>query len=69
MPTTSGNVWLERVEHFYINGRCTECSASDVQMERESRKNYAYAFIRATGRAAIEEEHGMRFDVIVGNPP
>lgn len=69
MATPSGNVWFERVEHSYINGRCTECSASESQMERENRENYAYAFIHAAGRAAIEKEHPMKFDVIVGNPP
>jgi site-specific DNA-methyltransferase (adenine-specific) len=69
MPTAAGNVWFERVEHSYEKGRCTECGASSDQMEREGRDNHAYAFIHASGRQAIEEEMGMKFDVIVGNPP
>ena len=69
MPTSAGNVWFERVEHSFKNGRCTECSASEELMERENRENHAYAFIHATGRKAVEKEIGMKFDVIVGNPP
>lgn len=70
MAQPGGNVWMQRVEHSYdADGRCTECSASRTLMERANRENHAYAFIHASGRAAIEEEFGMRFDVIVGNPP
>ena len=69
MPTSAGNVWFERVEHSFKNGRCTECSASEELMERENRENHAYAFIHAIGRKAVEKEIGMKFDVIVGNPP
>jgi site-specific DNA-methyltransferase (adenine-specific) len=69
MPTPTGNVWFERVEHSYKNGRCTECSASQELMERDNRENHAYAFIHANGRKAVEKEIGMKFDVIVGNPP
>ena len=69
MPSDAGNIWFDRVEHSYANGRCPECSASQEQMERENRENYAYGFIHAAGRAAIEKEFGMKFDVIVGNPP
>src|SRR5665213_2076511 len=38
-------------------------------MERPGRENYAYAFIHAEGRKAIEEEIEMKFDVVIGNPP
>lgn len=70
MERPQGNIWFERVEHMFDkNGRCTECSASREQMERENRENYAYGFIHATGRSAIEEEFDMKFDVIIGNPP
>jgi len=69
MPTKEGNVWFGRVEHSYKNGHCTECSASEALMERANRENHAYAFIHAAGRSAFEEKHGMKFDVIVGNPP
>ena len=70
MDQPAGNVWFHRVEHSYDNnGRCSECSASRELMERENRENYAYGFIHAAGRAAIEEDFEMKFDVIIGNPP
>lgn len=70
MAQPAGNVWMQRIEHSYdAAGRCTECSASRILMERDGRENYAYAFIHASGRGTIEEEFEMRFDVIVGNPP
>jgi site-specific DNA-methyltransferase (adenine-specific) len=70
MDQPAGKVWFHRVEHSYdSNGRCSECSASREQMERDNRENYAYGFIHAAGRAAIEEEFDMKFDVIIGNPP
>lgn len=69
MRTSAGNIWMDRVEHAYVKGRCSECGASEETMERENRENYAYAFIHADGRTALEEEIDMRFDVIVGNPP
>lgn len=69
MPTSAGNIWMERIDHSYVSGKCTECGASEETMERENRENYAYAFIHEAGRKAMKEEHGMKFDVIVGNPP
>lgn len=69
MPTSDGNIWFERVEHTYVNGKCRECSASETQMERDNRDNYAYAFIHEAGRIAVWKDLGMKFDVIVGNPP
>lgn len=69
MPTSAGHIWMERVKHTYVDGRCSECGASEEMMEREHRENYAYAFIHEAGRTAMKEEHGMKFDVIVGNPP
>jgi site-specific DNA-methyltransferase (adenine-specific) len=48
-------------------GMCRVCGAP-VGLERgQSRENYAYAFIH--GAYPTEEMKGMRFDVIVGNPP
>lgn len=69
MSRAAGNVWFERVEHDYRNGRCQECGASKEQMERDNRENYAYAFIHEAGRKQVAEEFEMKFDVIVGNPP
>jgi len=69
MQSSSGNVWFERVEHAYVNGRCSECSGTKNQLEREGRDNYAYGFIHSSSRGLIDKEVGMQFDVIVGNPP
>lgn len=69
MPTASGNVWFERTEHTFVNGKCSECGGAEAQLEREGRDNYAYAFIHSDGRALIQKEIDMKFDVIVGNPP
>lgn len=69
MSTGAGNIWFNRVEHSYTNGRCRECGASEEQMEKVNRDNHAYAFIHKTGREAVEGDMSMKFDVIVGNPP
>ncbi|MDA8026517.1 MAG: Eco57I restriction-modification methylase domain-containing protein [Actinomycetota bacterium] len=69
MPARNGNIWFDRVEHKYVEEKCQECSAAKSQMERENRDNYAYAFIHEVGRIAVWKELGMKFDVIVGNPP
>lgn len=69
MSTSSGNVWFEHIKHSYINSKCSECGGSEAQLEREGRDNYAYGLIHANGRALIEKEMDMKFDVIVGNPP
>lgn len=64
----SGNIWFEKVNHQFVNGRCIECSASK-EIEREGRDNYAYGFIHTDGRRQLEEELPVKFNVIVGNPP
>jgi len=69
MPTAAGNLWFDRVEHDYKEGRCTECKASKAQMEADNRENHAYGPIHAAGRQQIKEEFEMKFDVVVGNPP
>lgn len=69
MPSSDGNIWFQRVEHTYVNGKCRECSAAQSQMESDNRENYAYPFIHEAGRIAVWKDLGMKFDVIVGNPP
>jgi len=64
----SGNIWFETVEHMFVNGRCSECSAPE-SIQREGRDNYAYGFIHQDGKEKIERSIDMKFDVIVGNPP
>jgi site-specific DNA-methyltransferase (adenine-specific) len=64
----SGNIWFETVDHAFVNGRCSECSAPE-SIQRDDRDNYAYGFIHQDGKEKIERSMGMKFDVIVGNPP
>jgi len=68
MPTSSGNVWFEPVAHSFVNNKCSECGASS-EIERKGRDNYAYGFLHENARKQILEDFGMKFDVIVGNPP
>jgi len=69
----SGNIWFERIEHKWANGKCTFCGASQAAMDRgESLETHAYAFIHADNiKTRMTELFGgnMQFDVIIGNPP
>jgi site-specific DNA-methyltransferase (adenine-specific) len=69
----AGNIWFERMEHTWVDGKCTYCGASQKTLDRgEGLETHAYAFIH-TGdiKARIAELFGgvMQFDVIIGNPP
>ncbi|MFO1015009.1 MAG: Eco57I restriction-modification methylase domain-containing protein [Caulobacteraceae bacterium] len=68
-----GNIWFERTEHRWIEGRCSFCAASKEVMDREEGlETHAYAFIHSDDiKARIAEWFGdqMQFDVIIGNPP
>lgn len=69
----NGNIWFERVEHTWVNGRCAYCGASKEALDRgEGLETHAYAFIHTDDiKARIAELFGgdMQFDVIIGNPP
>ena len=71
--TDAGNIWFERTEHSWANGRCTYCGASQATYERdEGRETHAYAFIHSDDIKARSGElfgGNMQFDVIIGNPP
>jgi len=71
--TDAGNVWFERTEHVWANGRCRYCGASEETMDRGADlETHAYAFIHTDDiKARIAEIFGgdMHFDVIIGNPP
>ena len=71
--TDAGNVWFERIEHSWRDGRCGFCGASRKTLERgQEFESHAYAFIHTHDiRARITELFGddMQFDVIIGNPP
>ena len=69
----SGNIWFERIEHTWVNGKCTFCGASQAAMDRgEALETHAYAFIHTDNiKTRMTELFGanMQFDVIIGNPP
>jgi site-specific DNA-methyltransferase (adenine-specific) len=71
--TDAGNIWFERTEHAWADGRCTYCGAPRSIFEREvERETHAYAFIHSddiNSLAAGMFGGDMQFDVIIGNPP
>ncbi|MDP5308404.1 Eco57I restriction-modification methylase domain-containing protein [Paracoccus spongiarum] len=71
--TDAGNVWFERTEHVWVNGKCRYCGASNKTMDRGAdRESHAYTFIHTDNiKSRISEIFGghMQFDVIIGNPP
>lgn len=68
-----GNIWFERVEHTWEDGKCRYCGASQRTLDRgEGLETHAYAFIHTDNiKARIAGLFGgdMQFDVIIGNPP
>ncbi len=71
--TESGNIWFERTEHTWADGKCKYCGASQNTFARgEELETHAYAFIHTDKiKNRIAELFGgnMQFDVIIGNPP
>jgi site-specific DNA-methyltransferase (adenine-specific) len=71
--TDAGNIWFERMEHAWADGKCEYCGANQRDYDRgEGRETHAYAFIHTDNvKARIAELFGgdMQFDVIIGNPP
>jgi Eco57I restriction-modification methylase len=69
----AGNIWFERTEHTWVDGRCTYCGASQKTFDRGAGlETHAYAFIHTddiTTRVAELFGGDMQFDVIIGNPP
>ena len=68
-----GNIWFERTEHTWVDGKCEYCGASKKTLDRgEGLETHAYAFIHTDDiKARVAEIFGgdMQFDVIIGNPP
>lgn len=69
----SGNIWFERTDHTWKDGRCRFCGASQQAFDRgEGLETHAYAFIHTSNiKSRMGELFGgdMHFDVIIGNPP
>jgi site-specific DNA-methyltransferase (adenine-specific) len=68
-----GNIWFERMEHRWENGKCVYCGASKNTFDRgEGLETHAYMFIHTKDiNTRVAELFGgdMQFDVIIGNPP
>ncbi len=73
MRSDKGNIWFERLEHTWADGKCRFCGAGQKTLDRGNElETYAYAFIHTDDiKARIDELFGgdMQFDVIIGNPP
>ena len=71
--TDTGNIWFERTEHSWNDGKCSYCGATEKTFKREEGlESHAYAFIHTNDiKARVAELFGgeMHFDVIIGNPP
>jgi site-specific DNA-methyltransferase (adenine-specific) len=71
--TDAGNIWFERMEHTWKDGKCVSCGAPSSVFDRgKGLETHAYAFIHTENvKKRINEifEKNMQFDVIVGNPP
>lgn len=69
----AGNIWFDRTEHTWVNGKCRHCGANQGAYDRGfERESHAYAFIHADEvKSQIAQFYGgeMHFDVIIGNPP
>ncbi len=71
--TEQGNIWFERFEHTWVEGKCKYCGASKKTLDRGvDFENYAYALLHTDNvRDLLARVFGedMQFDVIIGNPP
>lgn len=73
LKTDAGNIWFERIEHDWKDGKCKYCGASQKTLDRgEGLETHAYAFIHTENgkdRLTTIFENNMQFDVVIGNPP
>ena len=65
--TPEGNIHYEKLEHSWVNGYCEYCGASQNRDDRDGLlESHAYGFIHPMKDKELE---GIKFDVIIGNPP
>jgi len=73
LASETGHIWFERIEHRWVDGKCTYCGASQKALDRgEAFDTHAYAFIHTDDiQTRVAELFGgeMQFDVVIGNPP
>jgi site-specific DNA-methyltransferase (adenine-specific) len=72
-PSDIGNIWFERMEHTWVEGKCRFCRSSQKTLDRgDNFESHAYAFIHTENiTIRVGEFFGddMQFDVVIGNPP